>query len=75
MLHGRFLAALRLNPLVVLVLPILGYTAVSRARAFVGGRTLPGIVVPSGWIWGLIGLILAFGVARNLPGPFAVLAP
>jgi hypothetical protein len=75
LLHGDVAGALRMNVLFVLALPALGYEALRRAVARRGGRPLP--APPTRWVvWGGIGLILLFGVVRNLPFGFCrYLAP
>lgn len=73
LLNGEFHAAWQLNPLFVLLLPILGWTGLAwvwQPR----GRPLP---QPLATPWGIglvLGLAAGFGVARNLPG-FPWLAP
>jgi len=76
LLHGNFLSAFRLNPLMVLALPIMVYAFCSKVIFFVTGRPLPRIFVPAIWIWLLLVIILLFWVFRNIPlQPFSLLAP
>ncbi len=64
--HGHFLAAFRLNPLAIMVLPVLGLWLARGERAG----------VKSFWIWTLLAVIVVFGVLRNLPWRlFTWLAP
>lgn len=64
--HGDWVAALRLNALVILGLP-LGVLVVACRR----GRSLPGWLLVA-----LLACIVLFGVARNVPlFPFTMLAP
>ena len=64
--HGQVFAGLRLNPVTVLGLPLLGVL-------YVTGRLDR---VKPVWIWTLLAIIVVFGVLRNLPWqPFSVLAP
>ena len=66
LLHGNMAAAFRFNPLAILLLPLVGYFAVRGHR---GG-------VKPIWIWVLVGVIIMFGVVRNIPAyPFTLLAP
>lgn len=66
LLHGNVGAAFRFNALAISLLPLVGYLA---ARSDRGG------VRPS-WIWLLVGVLIAFGVLRNIPAyPFTLLAP
>jgi hypothetical protein len=65
-LHGNLAAAIRLNPLAMLMLPLVGYL-VARGDASTLKPT---------WIWALLGVVVAFGVFRNIPTyPFTLLAP
>ena len=66
LLHGNVAAAFHFNPLAITLLPVMGYL-------FVRGEenTLKSI-----WIWTLLGVVVAFGVLRNIPVyPFTLLAP
>ena len=61
-LHGDFAAAFRFNPLPFVLLPLAGLTwAVYRPAGW--------SAIPAKWIWSLLGVIIAFGVLRNLPLP------
>ena len=76
LLHGNLLSALRLNPLMVLSLPILGYSFFSNLTLLIRGRPFPRILVPAIWIWLLLIIILLFWIFRNIPlKPFSFLAP
>jgi hypothetical protein len=75
-LRGHFGAALRLNPLMVLFLPVLGYGVLSDMAFVARGRGLPRVAVRPVWCWVLLGVMLVFWIARNLPVyPFTLLAP
>jgi hypothetical protein len=72
-LHGHWLAALHLNALAVLSLPVVaglmwrelaGRRRGTSGRHFIGGW----------WIWCFVGILLVFTVLRNLPA-FPFLAP
>lgn len=75
LLHGNLLAALRLNPLMVLSLPFLAYYFLMHDLVGqMGRRRLPGC-----WrarlIWALLGVVVVFWFARNMPWyPFVLLA-
>ena len=73
LLHGHLLAALRMNGLVVLSLPLfaalLGRELAGRRRGIRGRPFLSGRLV-----WCLVGALLVFTVLRNLAA-FAFLAP
>jgi hypothetical protein len=68
LVHGHLGAALRLNPLAVLVLPFLVYSTAGWVRAGVTGRGLPQPRIRTAWIWGFLVVVLVFTVIRNLPG-------
>ena len=66
LLHGNVAMAFRLNSLAMLMLPLAGYLAV---------RGDASTLKPT-WIWALLGVLVAFGVCRNIPTyPFTLLAP
>lgn len=67
LVHGNLPAALRLNPLLVASLPIVGWAALSSLVLVVRGRPLPRVLVRPVWIWLLLALILVFWVVRNTP--------
>jgi hypothetical protein len=68
-LHGDFATAFRLNPLLFVLLPLAGLTLVVYRPAGLSA-------IPVKWIWALLGLIIAFGVLRNLPfAPFNYFNP
>jgi hypothetical protein len=68
-LHGDFAMAFRFNPLLFVLLPLAGLTWVIYRPAGLSA-------VPAKWIWALLGLIIAFGVLRNLPlAPFSYFNP
>ena len=76
LLHGHVLAALRYNPLTVLALPFVAYAMASYALRWAGMRALPAPRMRGWYGWALLGLIVAFGVLRNiLAWPFRLLAP
>jgi hypothetical protein len=76
LLHGHPLAALDLNPLMILALPFMLYIFLSYALVAVRGRGLPRVFMPPALIWVMFWVIIAFWVLRNIPVyPFTVLAP
>ena len=75
LLHGDVLAAVKLNPLMVLSLPFLMYSAGSRAVGVAQGRGLPSVFLPAKWIWALLVVIILYGVWRNTPWYPAWLLP
>ena len=82
LLHGNFVTALRFNPLLFLTFILVGIiTAVKLLRRndsapTIGASARSPLALHPAWIWGYLGLALAFWVLRNLPGPvFALLRP
>ena len=67
LLHGNFIAAFELNPLMVLVLPFLGYALIVYTRSALNGRPMPQFGLSPKYGWLLTGLIIAFWVLRNTP--------
>ena len=66
LLHGNLVAAFWFNPLAISLLPVVGYL-------FLRGKE---DALKPVWIWTLLGVIVAFGVLRNIPAyPFTLLAP
>ena len=76
LLHGNLRTAFSLNALMVSCLPLVVYGSVSGFVRMLSGRKLPGVFVPAVWIWMLLGVIVLFWIARNIPVyPFSLLAP
>jgi hypothetical protein len=76
LLTGHPGAAVGLNPLFMAALPFLLYAYLRWAAERVAGVRLPAINAPPWSIRLVPVLIIAFGVARNIPiGPFTALAP
>ena len=74
--NGNLMAAFGLNPLMVLSLPFVAYSFMSKIAREVRGCALPTVFVPSGWIWALFVLVISFWILRNIPVyPFSWLAP
>lgn len=74
LVHGDLRGAFAMNAMVLLMLPVLATMLVNEARS---RRMVPGAaarLMYSPWAW--LGVVVAFGVLRNLPfPPFAALAP
>jgi hypothetical protein len=76
LLHGNLLAAMKLNVLTVILVPFIGYGFVFYITAGIKSRSLPKIFIPAALIWILFGVIILFGILRNIPAePFSFLAP
>lgn len=72
LLNGHVATAFRLNPLMMLLLPYVGYSATSAALEAALGRALPRVFIRPTYIWILLGVIILFWILRNFP-PFASL--
>jgi hypothetical protein len=71
LLHGHILEALRLNALVVILLPVGLWLGLREGVRAATGRTWPAVFNHIGWLWVLAGMVVVFGLARNLPlGPW-----
>lgn len=76
LLHGHVLAAVKLNGLMVLALPFIGYGLLAQGLKYFFEIRIPVIFVPACWIWAVLGLIVFFAILRNIPlMPFSYLAP
>ncbi len=76
LLYGNIGSALRLNPLILLVLPILAYSFASFTLETFRGRPLPKPAAGRFFTTLLIAVVMAFTILRNIPGrPSALLAP
>lgn len=76
LLHGNLRTAFRLNPLMVSSLPFVAYWVLSGLVREVSGWRMPRLFLPAAWIWVLLGVIVLFSIARNVPVyPFSLLAP
>ena len=67
LLHGHMRAALELNPLFVVSLPLLAYFAARSVIQYFTGRAWPQPFRKPAWLWAAGAVVLAFGVLRNLP--------
>ena len=75
LLHGHFLAAVRFNALLVASLPVVSYFFGRFAVRKFKNQPVP-LLISSVWLWWALGVMLAFGILRNLPfAPSAWLAP
>lgn len=64
--HGEVLAAFRLNPLMVLALPLAAWFVASNASVALRGRPLKGIKVGGACVWGVFALVIIYTVLRNI---------
>ncbi len=76
LLHGQFAQALAYNALFVLLLPLILYTVWRLWYSCLTNRPLPPDQTPMWLTYILCGVVLLFGLLRNLPfEPFVSLAP
>ena len=67
LLNGHLAAAFKLNPLMMLLMPYVGYSGASSALETVFGRALPRVFIRPACIWILLAIILLFWILRNTP--------
>lgn len=77
MIHGQFVEATRQNIIAFVALPIFGIYAVFWSWAWLLGKPVRKRWNTKPWlVAGIITLLIAFGILRNLPwSPFIFLAP
>lgn len=76
LLRGHWLAALRLNALFTLSLPCLAIFGLYRWATPDRTRSEAAMSWKPQWTWVLLGMVVTFGVLRNIPVyPFTLLAP
>ncbi|MGD1103396.1 MAG: DUF2752 domain-containing protein [Terriglobia bacterium] len=67
LLNGNVGAAFKLNPLMMLLLPYVGYSGASSALEAVFGKALPRVFIRPAYIWILLAVILLYWILRNTP--------
>lgn len=73
LLQGELAQAWAMNPLTVILLPVL--LILASAELFFHRYDL-GLRIPARWIWLLLVVFILFGILRNIPvHPFTLLAP
>jgi hypothetical protein len=76
LLHGDVMTALDFNALIPLFVFILGYLVASLLSLAIRGRAIVGLERNLVFLWILVGVLITFGVLRNLPFyPFTILFP
>lgn len=74
--HGDIAVAMGFNALIPLFVLIFGFFFVSMAYVALTGRSFPRWSISLPAIWGLLILLIGFGVVRNIPAyPFTMLFP
>lgn len=66
--HGDLATAWDRNPLAVLLLPLVLVAWAAWGLRLLGRRAWHPSRVPARWIWALLVVVLAYWVARNVPG-------
>lgn len=65
--HGHLVAALRLNPLLLLVLlPAASWAGLRFLVYKTTGKKWPALFLRKEWCWVLLALVVIFGIVRNL---------
>jgi hypothetical protein len=71
LLHGQIVAAFRLNPLLLSLLPLGVVWSLRQAVGRLTGRTVSPLFRHHRWGWVMVGVVVAFWIVRNLPfAPF-----
>ena len=65
--HGHIAAAWRLNPFVIVLLPVALWLGLREAMRAFAGRDWPGVVTRPLFGWLAVGALVLFGVLRNVP--------
>jgi hypothetical protein len=74
--HGDVVTALDHNALIPLFIFLFGYIIASLVSVAVRGRAIIALEKNLNFLWTLLGILIAFGVLRNLPFyPFTILFP
>jgi hypothetical protein len=74
--HGDVLGALDFNAMIPFYILLLGFLFVSLSLTAIRGRGLSGDGIPVWGLYGLIALMAAFAILRNLPyAPFSIMFP
>jgi hypothetical protein len=68
-LRGHVVAAFRLNPLLMLVSPLIAYAVLSDLSVITRAQPLPRVHMRSSWTPAVLVVIVAFWVLRNAYGP------
>src|SRR5688572_9767890 len=64
LLHGNFGAAIELNPLIVILLPV---CCLAMGAYLIDSRRNHDLLRKPVWLWTLFAVGILFGIARNLP--------
>jgi hypothetical protein len=64
-LHGEFLAALRSNPLALVLVPVVAYVFFSHFAGDAFGRRMPELRFRNSFLWVAAALVVVYWIARN----------
>jgi len=67
LLHGDIVAAFKLNPLFIALLPVGAFFAIRHLVSLTTGRVIPQPFRSPRWIWLLAITVIGFGIMRNFP--------
>jgi Protein of unknown function (DUF2752) len=67
LLHGHPAAAFELNPLLVILLPLIAIILLSITKSEFSGKDSPAIVLSPIYGWILFGVVVTFWIFRNTP--------
>ena len=67
LLHGNVVSAFELNPLMILLLPVVVYALVSFTKSAITRRPMPNISIQPGYVWLSLILVFGFWIFRNTP--------
>jgi hypothetical protein len=67
LLHGNVVTAFELNPLTILLLPVLAWALALFTRSAITGRAMPEVSLPPKLVWLSVFIVFGFWVFRNTP--------
>ncbi|HMO79773.1 MAG TPA: DUF2752 domain-containing protein [Pyrinomonadaceae bacterium] len=74
--HGDIVTSLEYNALIPVFIVVFGFFYVSMFLVAVRGYAFPRWTLSLPAVWGFLGLLLVFGIVRNIPAyPFTLLFP
>lgn len=76
LMHGDIATALSFNALIPMFVLVFGFFYISMALVALRGSAFPKWTLSLPAVWGFLGLLLVFGIVRNIPvHPFTLLFP
>ncbi len=67
LLHGNFIGAFELNPLLLVTLPVAGIFLILFTRRAITGRPMPQIALRPEYAWAIYLVVFGFWILRNTP--------